>query len=52
MLAIFFGGGFLLFLVIITFNFFVYVIAAGALIAMFVGVHYLIWGRWKPPGEE
>ncbi len=57
LLALFFGGGFLVFLVIITFNIFLGVIAVAAGIAAFVGLHYLLWGRKEgrnsaEPGEK
>ena len=51
LLALFFGGGFLVFLIVVTFNVFLGVIAVAAGVAVFVGLHYLLWGRQKPPDD-
>ncbi len=45
MLAVLFGGGFVVFLILISFNFFLNVIAVAAAIAAFVALHYFLWGR-------
>jgi hypothetical protein len=44
-MAVFFGGGFFLFLVLITGGFFLYVLAAVAGIGAVGSVHYFLWGR-------
>jgi|GEM_PF-5737489 hypothetical protein len=49
MLAVLVGGGFVVFLVLISFNFFLNVIAVAAAIAAFVALHYFLWGRRTPP---
>jgi hypothetical protein len=44
-LAIFFGGGFALFLILVTGGFFLYVLVAVAVIGLVGSLHYLLWGR-------
>jgi hypothetical protein len=44
-LAAFFGGGFLLFLILVSGGFFLYVGLAVPLIAMVGLAHYLLWGQ-------
>ena len=44
-LALFLGGGFLLFLTVITVNLVLGVLGVAAATAAYVGVHYLLWGR-------
>ena len=45
LLAVFLGGGFALFLILVTGGFFLYVLLAVAVIGMVGWVHYLLWGR-------
>ncbi len=52
MLTLTFGGAFAVFLIFITFGLFLWVILISIGIAAFVGLHYLIWGRPKPPRDE
>ena len=51
-LAIIFGGGFVLFLVVISFGLFLWVIAIALGVMVFVGVHYLLWGRRQPREQD
>jgi len=47
-LTILIGGSFVLFLIVVSLGLFLWVLVAGALIAVFTGLHYLIWGRSLP----
>lgn len=52
LLTLVFGGGFLLFLIVVTFNLFLWVIGVALAVAAFAGLHYVIWGRPKPPDDD
>lgn len=52
MLTMMLGGSFVAFLVFITFGLFLWVILISGVIAVFIGVNYLIWGRPKPDDED
>jgi hypothetical protein len=52
LLTVLFGGGFLLFLIVVSFNLFLGVMAVAAGVAVFAGVHWVIWGRFKPPDDD
>ena len=51
-LTVVFGGAFVAFLIFISLGLFLWVIVIGGLIALYTGVHYLIWGPRKNPGDE
>ncbi len=51
MLTVFFGGAFVLFLIFVTLGLFLWVILIAAGIAVYVGLHYLIWGRSNRTNE-
>ncbi len=44
-LAVLFGGGFIVFLMLVSGGFFLYVGAAGIGIALLGGLHYITWGK-------
>lgn len=45
LLALFFGGGFLLFLILVTGGFFMYVVSIVGAIAILGLLHYVVWGE-------
>jgi len=45
MLTLVFGGAFAAFLVFVSLGLFLWVILISGVIAIFVGIHYLAWGR-------
>ena len=47
MLLALFGGAFVLFLIFVSLGLFLWVILIAGVIAVYTGVHYLIWGRPK-----
>lgn len=51
-LTVVFGGAFVAFLIFISLGLFLWVIVISALIALYTGVHYLIWGPRKAPADE
>ena len=51
-LTVVFGGAFVAFLIFISLGLFLWVIVIGGLIALYTGVHYLIWGPRKAPADE
>jgi hypothetical protein len=51
MLLITFGGAFVLFLIFVSLGLFFWVLVAGAVIAAYSGLHYLIWG-WSSKGRQ
>ena len=51
-LTVVIGGAFVAFLIFITFGLFLWVILIAGAIAVFTGVHYLVWGRPKRPKDE
>ena len=51
-LSVVFGGAFVAFLVFISLGLFLWVIVISGLIALYTGVHYLIWGPRKAPVDE
>jgi hypothetical protein len=44
-LALFFGAGAVVFLIVVTGGFFLYVLAAGVVIGVVGYLHYLLWGQ-------
>jgi hypothetical protein len=56
MLSLLFGGSFIVFLIFVSLGLFLWVIVTAAGIAVFTGLHYLVWGRTvrpvQPPNHE
>jgi hypothetical protein len=52
MLALMFGGGFVLFLIFVSLGLFFWVLVMALCIAVFTGVHYLVWGRTSRKDNE
>lgn len=52
MLTLVFGGAFVAFLIFISFGLFLWVIVISALIAIYTGINYVIWGRPKKPIDD
>ena len=51
-LTVVFGGAFVAFLIFVSLGLFLWVIVISGLIALYTGVHYLIWGPRKAPADE
>ena len=51
LLSLLVGGSFVLFLIFVTLNVFLGVLAVAAATAGFVAIHYLLWGRLEPPSR-
>jgi len=51
-LTVVFGGAFVAFLIFVSLGLFLWVIVVSALIALYTGVHYVIWGPRKAPADE
>jgi hypothetical protein len=51
-LTVVFGGAFVAFLIFVSLGLFLWVIVLSGLIALYTGVHYLIWGPRKAPADE
>lgn len=51
-LTVVLGGAFVAFLIFVSLGLFLWVIVLSGLIALYTGVHYLIWGPRKAPADE